>query len=1519
MRTVLLASFLLVLSAKAFALGESLSGMKRPSEMRFTENKGQWDDQILFRASVPNGHVILEKNGFYFILYSGEELSHLHHPSQTKEATVKGHAFKETFVGANPQAVLKGRSAYSDYANFYIGKDPAHWASEVKIYPQIKYEQLYHGIDLLFQTKGADLLKYDLIVHPGANASQIKWRYEGVEQLKLRKGELLIRTSVGDIVEQKPFAYQEINGEKKEVRCSFSLDSTEVSFSMPEGYDARYDLIIDPTIEFSTYTGSTYDNWGYTATYDFDGNMYVGGYVNGFGQLAPGYPTTLGAFQATWQGGSGSNMGNGNGIGFACDMGISKFSSNGAALLYSTYLGGTDNETPNSLVVDAQNNLIIYGVSYSTDFPVSPNAYNPIYGGGGDIVVTKFNAAGTALIGSTFIGGAGIDGMNGDPGEFTSGNLKRNYGDQNRGEVNVDKADNIYVASCTSSPNFPVTAGAFQSTLGGVQDGCAFKLNDNCSQLLWSSFIGGISDDACYSLDIGPNGTLYIAGGTMSNNFPTTVGSLNATYQGGTYDGFVAHINNTGTQLLASSYIGTVGNDQVYFVKLDAHGDVYFVGQTTGQYPVLNAPYSNPNSGQFIAKVNSSLSMVNYSTVFGNGDGQPNISPTAFLVDTCENVYVAGWGAGIGSIFSSYNPTFQNIMTNMPLSADAMQTTTDGVDFYFFVLGKNAQNILYGSYFGGAGNGFSTGIEHVDGGTSRFDSRGVIYEAICAGCGGNSITPTTPGSWSPTNRSSNCNELGLKIAFNLAGTSVSIQASPRATGCVPLTVQFQSTVTNTQSIIWHFGDGTTSTLGNPAHTFTDTGTYYVMLIGFDPNSCNITDTARLIVWVRNDFLSADFSPSVTITCDSNHIALSSSGFSTTKYSWNMGDNTNYTTQSVQHKYTSPGNYNIRLIITDSTKCNLTDTFIRQVTILPTVRADFAPTSSRGCIPHTASFNVPFVSTASYQWFFGDGTTGNTSSVSHTYTTVDTFHVMLLVKDASSCNKTDTAYGLVITIDSSTNADFHFIRTFINCDTVLITAWSDYQGEDSEVWDFGDGTQIANTDTVSHIYSVAGTYTLTHFLTDSKMACHPIDTSKITTSLNPLNISISIQDTSGCSPLNLRFAGTSGLPTTQYFWHFGDGDSASGNNVVHLYQGSGTFQVKLVAVDSNTCTGIDSVFALVTLANDSVIADFKLDILNDCDSNLVVDLTNQSTNAAQYFWNFGDGTSSSAMDENHTYHSPGSYAITLLVVDNNRCHPIDSMTKTVRLLPNSNAEFNALNVCEEYAVQFENLSNPNARFIWNFGDAHTSTSFAPAHYYKPSGVYTVHLIIIDSASCNVRDTAIHNVEVYPQPSAGFLIANDTFKFETPIQLRNNSIDYDHLLWDMGDGTLLEDETDPLYTYQKPGWFSICLMASNDVCIDTQCRNVYISYSGIIGVPNAFSPNGDHINDFVRVEGRGIVEMTFRIFNRWGEKVFETKDQHLGWNGVYKGALQEMDTYTYTLNATLVDGQFVTMKGNITLLR
>jgi gliding motility-associated-like protein len=1477
-----------------------VAASQETSSLRFTENNGQWNQAILYQADLSSGRIYLEPSGFTFQIWDGDALHEAKHGHNTHPLNVHAHTLK--FKDGNVKEPVNGFYADKTYKNYILGKDKNKWKSNVRSYQKVVYSNVWQNIDVAVYGTG-DAFKYDVTVHAGASSDSVKLLYEGIQNPHITNGEFRYKTSLGEFREMKPYCYQEIKGERKTVSCNYNFDASNntLSFKFPAGYNTQYDLIIDPTLIFSSYTGSSADNFGFTATYDSIGDLYAGGIVFGVG-----YPTTVGAYQIPFGGGQ-------------IDMSISKFSSNGASLLYSTYIGGTDNEQPSSLVVNSKGELVILGTTSSPDFPVTPNAFDNSFAGGpfinypqngltynngSDIVVTVLNASGTGLTGSTFIGGTGNDGLN------DAVNLHYNYGDQFRGEIILNHQDEIYVASSTRSNDFPLAGTSFQSTLNGTHDACIFKLNNDCSQLLSSTYLGGSTADAAYGIKLDSIGQIYVTGGTSSIDFPTTAGVIHTTYQGGVTDGFIAKFTANGSSLLNATYLGTAAYDQSFFVEIDGDGDVYVTGQSLGSYPVTAGVYNNPGGKQFIHKLNNSFNSTLYSTVFGSGSTTTNISPTAFLVDICENVYVSGWGGDVNQF--APNPFTQGYTTGMALSSDALQTSSDGSDFYYIVLNKNAQSLLYATYFGG--NGVN---EHVDGGTSRFDRNGIVYQAMCAGCGGSDFTPTTPGVWSNTNNSFNCNLLGMKLAFDLSGTYVDIDAFPRATGCVPLNVQFNSTVSNAQNIIWYFGDGGFSFQQNPLHVYTDTGIYTVMLIGIDSNSCNIADTAYLDVWVRDDSLVANFLPNLQVNCDSNKVSLNTSAYNTTSYNWNMGDGTVYSSDSLVHYYQNPGTYSITLIITDTTKCNLADTFSTQVFIPESVDATFTISSAGGCVPLPVSFAVADNGSSVFLWNFGDGGGAIIPVITHTYQNAGVFTVSLIVTDSSSCNVSDTATSIITVIDSAADASINFLRTFFGCDSVMVTVWSNYVGEDAELWDFGDGTTSTN-DSASHIYSVAGTYTITHTITDLQQICKPVDTAQIVISLLPLNISVSIPDTGGCLPFIANFTGNSALVTTDFYWFFGDGDSTDGDFVSHTYTNTGTFNVTILATDTNACVGADSSTAVITVINDSVTAAFQLIVLNDCDSNLVIDLINQSINSVSYSWDFGDGSISINTNENHIYTIPETYTVTLIAQDTNRCHPIDSISQTVTLLPNVFVDFSAEDVCLGDAVQFINTSNPSAQFVWSFGDNNFSNQFSPSHIYSNAGTYNVTLSITDNSTCNVNDTAIGQVTVNLQPIAGFNIAKDTFLFETPVSFSNNSIFYSQVNWSFGDGSNSTEEN-PTHIYNTIGWKQVCIIASNTACADTFCKDIFILYVANIGVPNAFSPNGDGVNDVVKIEGKGIIELTFRIFNRWGEMVFETRDKNIGWDGIYKGVLQEIETYTYTADAVLVNGDKKLLRGNITLLR
>jgi PKD repeat protein len=257
---------------------------------------------------------------------------------------------------------------------------------------------------------------------------------------------------------------------------------------------------------------------------------------------------------------------------------------------------------------------------------------------------------------------------------------------------------------------------------------------------------------------------------------------------------------------------------------------------------------------------------------------------------------------------------------------------------------------------------------------------------MCASCGGGLTTPTTLGVVSPNRPGANCNILGLKIEFNLGATSVTVNASPRATGCVPLTVQFTSVLYNVQNVLWDFRDGTFSTLTNPVHTFTDTGRYLVKLIGTDPNSCNVSDTAYVEVWVRDDSLEANFLPNIQINCNQNKLDIASTGGNaTTQYLWTLGDGNFATSQTVSHVYAASGSYNVKLVMTDTTRCNLRDSFTTQIFIPPTIDLAIVPNDTFGCPPLTVDFNnaTPY-NFGDYKWYFGDGDSSTLRTPAHTY-------------------------------------------------------------------------------------------------------------------------------------------------------------------------------------------------------------------------------------------------------------------------------------------------------------------------------------------------------------------------------------------------------------------------------------------------------------------------------------------------------------------------------------------------------
>jgi len=1080
--------------------------------MEFTENKGQWSEPFQYRSQVGNGVFFIENQGFTVLQNKEEDwnkaMSFLHGhsagtiktdkdqygrpvalPVPVGTVTMHSHAYRVRFMGSLPNVTPEGERRTEAVNNYFIGNDPSRWKSGVRTFQAVVYKNIYPNVDVRYYS-GNGNLKYDLIVHAGADLSRILMRYEGVQKLSVHNGQLLVQTSVGEAKELKPYAYQVVNGLKQEVPCQFSVSGEQVRFKA-SGYDRATDLVIDPTLIFSTFTGSRASNWGYTATPGPDGSFFCGGIV--FGQ---GYPLTVGAFQSTF--GGGSTLG--------IDVGITRFAPDGRSRLYSTYLGGGGDDYPHSLYADPLGNLVILGRTNSGNFPSTNNAFA---GTGFDIFVTKLSANGNTLIGSLRIGGNGTDGANIDPSyPPPCGSLVYNYGDNQRSEVILDAQNNVWVAASTQSDDFPqVGAVAPRSKL---QDAVIIKLTPTLSTVVFSSFFGGTGNDAGFALAQSPiTGNIYMAGGTESNDLPgNKTGVIQPANAGaaGSIDGYIAEFTNTATpSLVKVTYLGTNSLDIIYGIQCDRSGFPYVMGISLGSWNISpTIAYKDPGAHQFISKLQADLSGFVYSTVFGTAGSVPNISPVAFLVDRCENVYVSGWGGPLNVC----NPTGDCFDTKtmgpggMRITNDAIKKTTDNRDFYFFVMEKDGASQLYGSFFGQTGGEG----DHVDGGTSRFDARGAIYQAICANCGGNltgtcsPVTgpfPTTPGVVAPVNGALNaggtagdCNLAAVKILFDYDGVKAGAQASINGvaydtTGCSPLKVDFTDTLGIGKTYEWNFGDGSpmqTTNTNVTSYTYSSPGYYTVMLVAVDPTKCITRDTSYTHIRVRVDQASIDLLSNKLPPCESlayqfDNLSVPAAGkpFRGTPFTWDFGDGSARVpagTATQTHTYASAGTYNVKLILSDTTYCNSPDSITRTIRLAPNVKAAFT-TPADGCTPYVANFTNTSLAGQTFLWDFGDGTSFvGATPPPKAYAGTGTFTVKLLAQDPNTCNKVDS-FSQTITIHDNPIAGFFWSPqpSQENTPTQFTNAST---GAIGYLWNFGDGDTSVVKDP-RHQYKSTGNF------------------------------------------------------------------------------------------------------------------------------------------------------------------------------------------------------------------------------------------------------------------------------------------------------------------------------------------------------------------------------------------------------------------------------------------------------------
>lgn len=524
------------------------------------------------------------------------------------------------FHDTNPKSHLESGEGLPGKVSYFVGKDPSKWHTGLPTYGAVSYRGLYPGIDLSYSGAGGEL-KGTYTVAPGANPTSIRWRYQGADRVSVDSaGNLQVQLGgSGDITvrEQAPVAWQEIGGRRVSVDVRYAVGKAgEVRFGVGR-YDQAYPLTLDPTLVYSTFLGGSGYEHGYGIAVDSAGNAYIAGQT-----ISADFPT-LNPYQPNRRG----NI----------DAFITKLSASGSALIYSTYLGGSNTyyccqEGAYAIAVDSDGDAYVTGYSESSDFPLV-NPFQSTNTGTGAFV-TKLNPSGSALLYSTYLGGSGVD---------------RGYG------IAVDGSESAYVAGTTFSSDFP-TASPYQASLHGQTDAFVTKFTPSGSALVYSTYLGGAVgsqlnglDDA-YAIAVDGAGSAYITGRTFCSDFPI-YNAIIPTFSGGQY-AFVTKFTPAGTALVYSTYLGgSSGNQeqQGYGIAADGAGNAYVTGTTySSDFPLVNA-YQTTNYGQqvaFLTKFNISGSAILYSTYFGGSiSGGPN-SPLAqgqgIAVNQVGDVFVAG-------------------------------------------------------------------------------------------------------------------------------------------------------------------------------------------------------------------------------------------------------------------------------------------------------------------------------------------------------------------------------------------------------------------------------------------------------------------------------------------------------------------------------------------------------------------------------------------------------------------------------------------------------------------------------------------------------------------------------------------------------------------------------------------------------------------------------------------------------------------------------------------------------------
>lgn len=955
-------SFIYFISSQLQAQPDAIEQLTQPpdsvfSTVAFIENKGQWPSKVKFQLQSINETVWMTDEGIRFNIFetfpqSKERLDKASHYSP--ECQIHGHVFELIFTGNAGTYIASEKNKKSTYFNYLNGKDPEKWVRHAGLYTEILQENVWEGIHLRYYINEYSKLEYDFIIEPESELSQLNFRLSGLDSLWIdRNGALILETTFGELTISPPITYQIVDGAKKYLKSEyvFKEDGT-IGFYFPDGYDRSLQTVIDPVLQWATFLHSYWSNdYIYGLDTDNNNNAVVCGYTKAFD-----FPVTPGSYDATY-----NNLE---------DCFISKLTSDGSSLQFSTFLGGTGNERAYSIALDSEDNPVLTGYTSSSDFPVTPGAYdaqNNLIDG----FISKLSADGTTLLFSTFIGGSEED-------------LST--------DIQLDDNNNPIITGYTLSTNFPVTPITFDPNANGNEDAFISKLSADGSSLLYSTYIGGEGFDYGISIALDNAGNPFITGQTTSLSFPTTIGAFDQTLNG-YVDEFVTGINLMTSTPFFSTFLGGHLGDVPSSIILDPLRNPLICGTTySNDFPVTPGAYDQIltdtiEGDAVVTKLSADGSSILFSTFLGG-----------IKADVARDVYLDGnWDILVLGETKSIN---------FPTTNDAFDNSYNGeFDVFINKLSSDGSLLLYSSFYGGDESDYPRYGDIVA------DQNCVLFITTTHSAN----IPTTPGAYQE-NKLNSGQDTPMVIKFcdlitpvtdcpagNIPPVTsqnlVCYNGNPISLENLPINSQPPGTV-----ISWHSAMPPDSSNQMSNVSSLGPGTYYAT---FYDSVNNCYSPASVVPIYASPVAAFDYSN----MCESTPVLFSDYSVSTsgsiTEWNWNLGDGSFSDEQNPSHQYSGDSSYSVTLVVYSAFGCS--DTINQAITLTEDPIANFNYNLSDPNFTQLEfQFNNTSVNASDYYWSFGGLDNSTLTNPLFTFPSGDGTYTIVLIASSGTCSDTATS-------------------------------------------------------------------------------------------------------------------------------------------------------------------------------------------------------------------------------------------------------------------------------------------------------------------------------------------------------------------------------------------------------------------------------------------------------------------------------------------------------------------------------